>query len=549
MQARQWHPDDNNIIDGEFPAVVGVVDDPKEVRNVVGAIVAPMSEKPVVPQKSASNVVKGVTERITKVKPEYKPSASLKKRIWHAVNGMKYYVFNRKAIDDWLMTVGAHDDLKSRKWSMERFERAVEQLWKEYKPRYMPEVSVKHEAMDPSKPPRILIADGDRGQVLGLAVMACLEHCIKRKFPQRTTKGRDRFTAMPEVLKGLRCTQHSQFIEGDGKAWDSRCSRDLRNAIENPLIRHVIEYLTKVGFIPPEWADAVKEVITKKKLKLPFRGGATQCSIWVIIDSIRRSGDRGTSILNWIINAVMWAAVLYESPGELFMQDSRRRGTDVWGNVRWTAFALEGDDSGLNTSPPLTDEQIKNVTDDWNSVGHQMKLKFGEEVGEFVGVKLAIDQFGPTGKWMPDIARCFTRGGCSTSGFAAHGARTGDVKKLAQASISYCLSRAHNYSGLSPTISQAFLDRASALSVKHQVEVKLFDDDLLRKHAEDGPDNIVGIIKARNAGYNILDEMDDLKATGFGCTNEEITQFMSMDWERCTREPGASREYLPRSWC
>jgi len=63
---------------------------------------------------------------------------------------------------------------------------------------------VKLEPMPEGKAPRMLIADGDEGQVLALLTICCIEDLIKKHMPKKTIKGLGKRKAMERIAAELR---------------------------------------------------------------------------------------------------------------------------------------------------------------------------------------------------------------------------------------------------------------------------------------------------------------------------------------------------------
>ena len=179
---------------------------------------------------------------------------------------------------------------------------------------------MKLEAMPEGKAPRMLIADGDEGQVLALLTICCIEDLVKAHFPKKHIKGQAKADAMKMVCEELRVSTQvfnkakkgaddgrlgsdgkmTSIFEGDGSAWDTTCGPEIRKITENPIILHVASILKAVMAEPACWVDAHAYISTVEKLSITFKKNGEFAKI--VLDAIRRSGHRGTSVLNWWCN-------------------------------------------------------------------------------------------------------------------------------------------------------------------------------------------------------------------------------------------------------
>ena len=230
-------------------------------------------------------------------------------------------------------------DYKSKNWNLNRAELALNILIMQYQPDYQFTAAIKLEPMPPGKPPRMIVADGDSGAVMSAVVIGVLERFIVKIHKHRTIKGKQKGERIDEICRACNHTTPSGdrtrafILENDGSAWDTCCSLALRDLTENPVMDAVYDLIQ--DFVTPSNAfyDQRSKANKGKTLKLgidPKRVVVTatgasgshdynqeQLARIVMkkrfttkIRSIRRSGDRGTSILNWIVNFLCWASVL-----------------------------------------------------------------------------------------------------------------------------------------------------------------------------------------------------------------------------------------------
>jgi hypothetical protein len=153
-----------------------------------------------------------------------------------------------------------------------------------------------------------------------------------------------------------------------------------------------------------------------------LKAGKAPFTDFVQIKAIRRSGHRGTSVLNWIINFVLTHVAIFQNPFEAgkkpggFLDPHTTSKVDRWGKRRMFKSAFEGDDSIYAVSPRLTPTEIDDVQKFWTRCGFNMKLFQRRKVAEFTGWKLGLDNGKPV--WSacgPDLLRNLTNCGYTTS--------------------------------------------------------------------------------------------------------------------------------------
>ena len=131
------------------------------------------------------------------------------------------------------------------------------------------------------------------------------------------------------------------------------------------------------------------------------------------IDAIRRSGHRGTSILNWLVNFILWHSSVFKDPS-CFANPRCLNGMDIEGKQRWFHAFFEGDDSIVGTDE-LPATLIAKIKAFWTRCGFEMKLIFGKSTAEFTGYIFGVDEQGLTGDYLPDPVRGMRSSGVSSS--------------------------------------------------------------------------------------------------------------------------------------
>lgn len=555
--------------------VVGQSTNSSNTKQIVGVVSLPVTDTPNVYAREAANVQSAIDNRITKKQRPFtanKEDKALLGRLVYAAIGdhPRRSLFSARRVTAWWET-HLFADLKSGKWTEDRLSRTIENLCGRIEPGFKLACDVKLEPMPEGKAPRMLIADGDEGQVLALLTVCCIEDSIKKHLPKKTIKGLGKRAAMERVAAELRApkaaysntkTQSTQrtgcskmlkpgvsIFEGDGSAWDTTCSIQLRDCVENPVILHVGSILKVFMAQPMSWIQAHDDVSVLDKLTITFKKNGEFRKH--IIDAIRRSGHRGTSCLNWWVNFTCWHCAIFEEP-EKFLDPDVRYGRDHAGTYRWIASAFEGDDSILSTTPRIEekDELYVSLMQRWERFGFNMKIFIRAKRALFTGYHMALDNDGPTGVLMPEVDRCFARAGISCSPSMIEYFKKEDRAGCQSVSRAAALSRAHEFAGCAPTISTKYLRYYESLAVKTNV-----DRDLQMRtcggDVEFSEPDIVAEINLKNGAAMTFDsaERDRLAAVGFECTEEELSRFSLRVWDYdVLKDWEGFRESLPKSW-
>jgi hypothetical protein len=389
-----------------------------------------------------------------------------------------------------------------------------------------------------------------------LVVVKCFEELLFSHCEDRSIKHLPKMRAVRRAMARL-LKKNAGVVEGDGSAWDTTCSDDVRKHIENPILFHITEIAIRMGLCPDDWGIAHMKECTKAKLKAIFRD--KEGIFKLVMDAIRRSGHRGTSCLNFWINFVMWTCSIFPKP-ELFLDSSRRSAEDITGQERWWSGVFEGDDSACTLHPKMKegDDLAVKFLKWWSDWGFNMKIVFVKKRLTFVGIHIACDEGElisinsaldnePDFVMAPEIPRCFRNAGTSCSPqirLAAVQGNEVEVRKIAKAS---CVARAHSFKDVCPTIARKFLRYAEEL-VGGNVENR--DMSLDTYGAEGiGTEEIIEEIEASCSHISPTEEMMHLDALGFGCSLEELASFEEYVWDYDNLTDFAGfRESLPLAW-
>jgi hypothetical protein len=386
----------------------------------------------------------------------------------------------------------------------------------------------------------MLIADGDDGTLMALIAIKCFEDLLFHHMEQRSIKHVSKKEAMTRVCQNFTVKEGS-IIEGDGSAWDTCCSAPVRNAVECPIIEHITLVLAQYRIVPQSWLEAHLDTLRVKKLKLfikkgPALGGRTR-----VIDSIRRSGHRGTSCLNYWVNHTLWMCCLYKHP-EKFLNPHARRADDVWGEQRTTVSMFEGDDSLLQTSPPVKKRE-DDIMNFWTRHGFHMKLVYAESRATFTGWQFQVDKGCLTGCRAPDIGRAMKNAGVSTSSSALQAAKNGDVSTLKKLAGSIALSRAYDFAGVYPTVSSKYLLYSDEVGVD-------YDDHELQMRIGERID--LSTVRNEIEYLNLMNtdgELERLERLGYDTSATQLMAFAQYTWDfgSLTDYKGFA-ESIPKSW-
>ena len=178
-----------------------------------------------------------------------------------------------------------------------------------------------------------------------------------------------------------------------------------------------------------------------------------------------------------------------------------------------------------------------------------MKIELRKDRALFVGYYIGLDAAGPVfdekkDEWMmiPEVDRCFARSGTSCSSAMIEAFKNNNRKLCISLAGSAAMSRAYEFAGLSPTISQKFL--AYAL----ECDFELTHDLRMRTNeAFDDKKELVDHIHGMNAMCTIEDRI--LRSTGFWCSDQERNNFVDRLWDYdLLVDWDGFRESLPESW-
>lgn len=555
-------PEDAELIANEFQRTVdknGIkliigqdyYGDEKDLKQVVGVLTAPTPKQPNVYNNSSNNAKAAKEKRLDEKAKPWTGTKEDKKKINRMVGeacGIKgnRAVFSKKRIQEWAETHLHFEDLKSGKWSLKRTEDSLNNLIAQAYPQMQLKCSVKLEPMAEGKAPRLLIADGDDGQLMALIVVKCFEDMMFHWFEARSIKHMGKRAAIKRAVTNL-TKKGAKLVEGDGSAWDTTCNATIRGLVENPVLRHIMQVLVPYGVVPEQWHEEHLQCNEKKKLKLFFQKKMDKMRM--TIDAIRRSGHRGTSCLNWWMNFVNWTCSIFKQP-ERFLDPSVRNSEDETGHNRWWNGCFEGDDSLCAMSPPMLkdDDMDKIFLGWWDRQGFNMKIIYADCRATFCGYHIACKSGEPTGFAAPEIARALVGSGVSCSSTIIQAAKDGDIKTVKDIAAAGAIARAADFAGLFPTISRKFHRYAQDIKVSRDVSDREMS---MRVMGEEGYtfSDIEKAIEDQNLAITPTMEAANLEALQCAATWGELDIFTVQAW---TFESIGDYEShwasLPQSW-
>lgn len=301
----------------------------------------------------------------------------------------------------------------SGKWTDSRrqaaFESMVHDLVADQLTSKASKANVKPNEALTKKKPRLIISDGDRGVSIQLAGPGILEGCVfsQDEFKTRSVKGtssgglEQRYAQLAETLED---PDDWYCVSLDYGAFDGSVRLKVRKVVENRLCRIATEIVEKYSPAHAKACNTQRDAVVRIMRGLGFTMVST--------DMIRCSGDRGTSVLNYLTSLcvmifIMWKLETYwglttETPKQYATRILR-----AWRDgkkARWQ-FVGEGDDTWLWLHRSILAARDKAVTQENKAVTvrllveHALLLGFQLEPQTQAG---RVDPEGPD----HDVAQC-----------------------------------------------------------------------------------------------------------------------------------------------
>lgn len=383
-----------------------------EQYRVIGPI--PEGHEPKVSANHPDNVRAAVCNRHFKAKPARTEEglAALRIASQETISSlMGELVKTGKLYDAEHMLSIVPESFKSKGWSKNRFMKiahnnAVSAMNGYGK--YSRSVTLKLNEANTKEKPRLIIAAGDKGTGMHLYDAALFEKALfgLPEFEERSIKHAD-----PEEVSRRFTKFMKRYIDGyagsmDFGAFDGSLDKEFRDLGENALVKLLGE------FVLP--GSPVMESAVEDRCRSNFTGAyiGSEAIRLFVLDMIRESGDRGTSVLNYLANRICFLAAL-------FLEFKRVLGSaaaaitalrtwikDVPG--REIDLIAEGDD-GVHFITRAFLEFVKSVPEEFSKrwIGHYTSMGFTLEPQGPVGAIEASHAFRPVRQRVEFISRIF----------------------------------------------------------------------------------------------------------------------------------------------
>lgn len=450
--------------------------------------------------------------------------------------------------------------LKSAKWGDSRFLHTWNKLLMEGSDLWQAflKAAIKAEPMDPDKAPRMLIADGDEGQLAALVIIAILERLIYKHFEPQNVKHLPYMEQLNKVMQilGSRFAGKSKelawatVIETDGSAWDTCMGYDVNRLVCGPIFDHVLSVVLEhfKELLPRGAYMAMKELFEAKEFKVRLPDGMKKSII-----AIMRSGSRGTAFFNWLVNFIFsYVAALGDHARQVVKDPEKTTFIDRFGETVEYSGVYEGDDGAGRRSPPYTAKQLLTILSWWDHVAFYMKYMcctgtkdgvvratYGVEEGEltvkplagaavmtFCGSVYSVGVSGLTGKACRDLPRTLNSGAicCPVS--------IGDIYARPSMALPIIASKAYSYACLFADsglygVAGKYLCYGDSIGLK---ERKLVGDDV-RGHARADTDFEERMEAVRTTPVDYVKEVNLVNALGWTTSIEEYARFCEYAWK------------------
>jgi hypothetical protein len=530
----------------------------------IGADLIPSDCKP----NSIGALLWGLINRLEKKVLPYDPKPGLEEALHESVKALKH-VFTAEKARAWRAANPIIALMKSGKWNTPRFYDAYEKLLSEMGLfELQHKFQVKRNEVLPArgKAPRPLCSDGDIGNVANLLTIKFIEDVLfgcdamKGHFRGHNVKHQKKLAAVMEIFRNLRHMKKDLVsVMGDGSAWDSCEGPEIRDVVENPLIAHVAVLLLD-DIEVPNW---VTEAAIRARKGKKMRGSAVTADIapngrkllsFLDVRAIRRSGDRGTSVLNYVMNLVIWLTILSDDAPKLISNPATRNHVSRLSGKRvWMNYGFEGDDSVLSSNDDLKKYEAR-IREDWTSLGFHMKLDFrgADEALTFVGYVALCDKHGPRDDIvMPELLRniassawtcshlAATRKGCTQIGAEAYASRATSfletAKPIGRLFRGYALGHHRNGACLSTN--------SRELQMHHTGEYDEHKSFNLGEMMQDAEDNSLWTDDTEEDFIKLI----DLQSGGVSDLID-VAALMSIDGPLDPYDTAAARYFIPEAW-
>jgi len=455
--------------------------------------------------KSIGSVVSAVTQRLS-VKYKFKPTSKAAMDYDKAVDAM---------VDTWFTPARieranadfSYDGSKPKKWSSKRMVDTLLRLNKEYNIK-VPEAFIKNEIIvKTGKAPRIIINEGPERCVENLRMVYIVENVIfEQVAKEMNIKHQDKKRVFDEICKlhqrkvkvsssmagktptNIK-TKDTTFIGIDQTSFDMSETYSEGDGTKGLLSAEMKIMMKILRVINPDEMDWMNARLSERESESKFNFVVEYCKGYQELFRIRtkrrrHSGDRGTSVFNWIVEFLSTVTSIFKYPEAVVKAIGNKRNwinhngerihwvfitrfVDSKGAPIYSSFwgLFEGDDGFIRVDQRLLDH-ISGIERNFNDLGLTCKLEFSKNktyVVEVVGYHVLVHDgclvFENGGAFMPMFNRSLIKSGWTLSKAA-----------LADVGKSYYLSKASEMQGKCKFLYDYFSEVAASWQSGRQLE-------------------------------------------------------------------------------
>lgn len=281
-------------------------------------------------------------------------------RIKRAVDGLLKNVFNLEEFCR-VTNFTTEFDFISKSWPKSRVDREIDIYNSTQEGNTGPtEIMVKtNEVLNKEKEARLIVNSGGQQQLHSAMLVGLIEKMLfSGKFEVWSIKNRDKSSVFQSIKKAWLTNHYTYAHENDFSSFEFSIGEFIQNEIERPIYRHIyamIKHLTTL--FQPEEALRVKmrrnERFKTRRLYHDKSGEISQLKV-LLNFIVKHSGDRGTSVMNWLVNCILHVCAY----GDMGLVDRvfGKQGFDEHGGFVYKDhhynFRFEGDDGLTLTSNP-----------------------------------------------------------------------------------------------------------------------------------------------------------------------------------------------------
>lgn len=365
---------------------------------------------------SLGNVTRSLAERLDKKRNPMRLSPAQCKTLKATADAFWKKALTRERMQRYVDEHPSYRELFSPKWSEDRKAAALKQLLDQgaINTEIRWTLQIKSEVGGSEKAPRIVCSSGDTGQLQMLATLAMVEWCVLEEYGCHSIKGQRKDLSLVAISqKSMELSKQYGQIEccqNDLSSFDWTINDDICGLVEIPGLSTAVSFLQEQAVVfggPATWCDENLKQRRKKDRLATY----TKAHAFAVIHlpMCRMSGDRGTSILNFVDNLLVSTAAALDDPVS-WVEHHDEPIHQVCGFREIYYPYAEGDDFlGLHSvgtrRPALEREKY------WRQIGCTPKLTYlAEGVIVFVGNSAWTTPEGIRPYWLPQVARNLLNG-------------------------------------------------------------------------------------------------------------------------------------------